>query len=743
MAYQVKFTENTNPSKPPITVEDLSVNNETNLGFVGKNYSGYGPVIAENFLHLLENFARNTAPGTLAGEGLPVQGQLWYDNNAGVNLLKVYDGTSWNPTGSVIKSATQPTTNSLGDLWVNTTTKQMFLWGGSSWLLVGPQYAYGLITGTQSESIVDTNNISRNVVTIFSNNNRIAIISDSAFTPKASVPGFSTINRGLSLSSLTGSTGEITQLWGISEKAKALLVGTATISAENFLRSDQASTTNWPLNIRSSGGVSVGTNLSFNIGSDGSNAIFYSKGAGQGIQFTLTSSGGSPIVTLYMDASGKVGIGAGNTNPSSELDVSGTLTLSSTNGQIVSNSLTNSTSTSTGSIVTAGGAGIGKDVFVGGNINLAGKITVGNSSNIAIEPSASAIYDIGTSTSKFRSVYANNFIGNLTGSITGSVTGDVTGSAAKLSGQTRFQISGDVSTTADIIFDGQTPQTGSPSGYQIFNTTLNPSSITAKPVATNSNNQPNSIDTDQLLVYRTTGPTTGTLNRVSKSTFISSVATVPVGTIITYAGPATNLPTGYLLCDGSEILIANYTLLWQLIGYTYRPSSQLVGAATFALPDLRGRFPLGIDSMDNNLQVPDKTAPVDPVTNQITVKINAGGNRNGVGTAANQPANRVTNAIADVLGGSSGSESQAIVLGNLPDHTHNLKAGNDQFYAPAAQGQASSTGATGTTYGLSGATGQALTNSGNVNGLPISKVPLPVINPYLAINYIIFTGVLQ
>ena len=53
MSYQVKFTETTNPAKPSLTVADQSLNSETSLVFVGKNYAGYAPVVAENFLHLL------------------------------------------------------------------------------------------------------------------------------------------------------------------------------------------------------------------------------------------------------------------------------------------------------------------------------------------------------------------------------------------------------------------------------------------------------------------------------------------------------------------------------------------------------------------------------------------------------------------------------------------------------------------------------------------------------------------
>lgn len=63
MSYQVNFTETSNPSKPSITVQDQSLDAlSTSLTFVGKNYAGYARPIAENFLHLLENFAKTTAP---------------------------------------------------------------------------------------------------------------------------------------------------------------------------------------------------------------------------------------------------------------------------------------------------------------------------------------------------------------------------------------------------------------------------------------------------------------------------------------------------------------------------------------------------------------------------------------------------------------------------------------------------------------------------------------------------------
>ena len=54
MAYTVSKT-----SSGSYTVQDGVVNTQTDLSLIGKGYAGYGESIAENFLHLLENFSNN------------------------------------------------------------------------------------------------------------------------------------------------------------------------------------------------------------------------------------------------------------------------------------------------------------------------------------------------------------------------------------------------------------------------------------------------------------------------------------------------------------------------------------------------------------------------------------------------------------------------------------------------------------------------------------------------------------
>ena len=718
MSYQVKFTETTNPAKPSLTVSDQSLNQETSLVFPGKNYAGYAPVIAENFLHLLENFARNTAPGN------PVQGQLWYDNSAGVNLLKVYDGTSWTPAGTVKKADSVPSVASSlnGDLWVDTANQQLYVYSGSNWLLIGPQYSAGLRTGPDVETITDTSNIDHNVISMWSENSRIAIISKAAFTPKTTLLGFSSIGQGLNLSTIDAtSTTSPTKIWGTAEKADALVVNGNVVAASSFLRKDESSTTNFPLNVRNSGGLSIGSDLSFSITTDESSTSLSSKTSGNYIRFKLNNAG-TTVTGLHLDATGGVAVGKGVVANGVALDVAGKI---STDGDLVILGTTDATVLGQGSLQTNGGLSVNKQSQFGGDVSINGGIHFLNLDSLGdpvagtvIQPSsddATDLYDLGTATRRFRNIYAQSFVGAFNGSFTGSLAGNISGSAAKLASPTYFRIRGDLDSTADIIFDGQIPQEGSPSGYQIFQTSVNQSLIANKTESSDS------FITDTLLVYR---EGTG-LRQITKQTFIQNIPTVPVGAMFPYAG--SSAPAGYLLCDGSEVRIGDFSELFGIIGYTYKTPSLLIGRATFALPDFRGRFPLGRDNMDNARTVPDAADP--------TVPVPAGGGS----------ANRVTDIVADTLGagtGNSGSrEYITLDITNVPDHKHNLNSGNAQYYASGLPGAGTDSAADPGLGMPASSTGSGLRNSGNMISSQTGQ-PFNAMNPYLTTNYIIFTGVI-
>ena len=102
MAYSINYYD-TSLEPTPITVADATVNTETSIKLVGKNYTNHGEIFNENFLWLLEIFASETdgdSPGTPTGA---VRGQLWY--NATTHQLNFY-GQLQGLSGAVRKKET-------------------------------------------------------------------------------------------------------------------------------------------------------------------------------------------------------------------------------------------------------------------------------------------------------------------------------------------------------------------------------------------------------------------------------------------------------------------------------------------------------------------------------------------------------------------------------------------------------------------------------------------------------------
>ena len=659
MTYQVKYSESTNSAKPAITVEDKNVNKQTSLSFVGQNYTGYASIIAENFLHLLENFAKSTAPDN------PVEGQIWYDNTTSDSLLKVYDGSNWVPTGAVTKSATEPTSNSSnGDLWVNPITQQLYIFSGISWSLIGPQFSGGLKTGAIVDSVSDTvasvNDAPHNIISFYSNNERIAILSSDTFVPKSFIKGFATVNRGITLTTEVSST-VAAKLVGTATAADSLNVSNVAVNASNFLRSDVKSTTNNVFEVKSNSGLTIGGDLSFNIGIDSS--VITQTSLNKNIQFRVKNSSNDILNILHIDTRQRIGIN--QTNPSVDFDVDGAAKISK---NLVVGVSTDSTP---GGITSNGTLTVNKISTFNDEVKTTNGLTVSVlTGQLAIKPTLDDVYDIGTASLRFKDIYATRLHGIITGNVTGNVDGNVSGSAGFLQSAASIKLTGDFTSDA-VPYNGK-------DNIEI-KTTISSGLITGKPPITSA------FNTDLLLVFRNEG-TSSDLKSIAKSDFLASVPSIPVGTILPFAG--TVVPPGYLLCDGSEILTAVYSELFSVISYSYRIESKLVGNATFALPDLRGRFPLGLDSMDNASlgNVPNKNG---------SGTVNPRGTRNGTGDP-NGPANRVHDASSKIIGLASGSENITVAQPNALDTALITPSPNPARYS--------------------------------------------AMNPFLTINYIIFTG---
>ena len=164
-----------------------------------------------------------------------------------------------------------------------------------------------------------------------------------------------------------------------------------------------------------------------------------------------------------------------------------------------------------------------------------------------------------------------------------------------------------------------------------------------------------------------------------------------MATIMIFAGNFA--PLNWAYCDGSLQSIAENTPLFALIGTTYGGD----GMQTFALPDLRGRIPVGTGSGPG----------ISPVE----------------------------------LGQTGGSESVTLTTNNLPPHNHAMSAAvgvtsanhdgsknptkllataPEAIYAPA-----------------NAASGGSLAGANAAIGFTGGNTPISVVQPYLAINYII------
>ena len=105
-------------------------------------------------------------------------------------------------------------------------------------------------------------------------------------------------------------------------------------------------------------------------------------------------------------------------------------------------------------------------------------------------------------------------------------------------------------------------------------------------------------------------------------------------------------------------------------------------------------------------------------------------------------ANRVTNIAADAIGGNAGVETTSIATGNLPEHEHDLEGeSGTQFYGiRVGGGEPVDDNAISLPVNAVGGGTQGIASSGGIKTDATLGAPLNVMNPFLAVNYIIYTG---
>ena len=247
-------------------IPDGTINTASSMTLVGKNYAGYGQFINDDIIRLLQNGANDTAPGA------PITGQLWWNSTA--KNMQVYNGTAFKVISGATATYPAPldSVSVAGDLWYDTVNAQLNVYSGTKWIIVGPAYTAGTgVTGAIPATISDgaTNHI---VIKLYVNDNVVGIVSkDASFTPQISIPGFTTVNPGITLATTISGINQYFQ--GTATNANTV----GNISATGFVQNTTNQTMTGTLGILNDTGLAVGLNSDLRASVSGSNVTIQNQ----------------------------------------------------------------------------------------------------------------------------------------------------------------------------------------------------------------------------------------------------------------------------------------------------------------------------------------------------------------------------------------------------------------------------------------------------------------------------------
>jgi len=323
MAYIVNKTDGTAVT----TITDGTIDNTTSLTLFGKSYSGFGELLNEDLVKLLENSASTSAPTS------PLKGEVWFDTT--VNQLKVYDGTSFKPTGGAKSQASAPSSPSAGDLWMDSSNSQLYFYTGSAWILAGPVYTSGqTLSGFKIETVTNDSAVSKVIASMYSGNTRVAILSAEGFTPGTTITGFAQIYAGLTLNSAIGAqfAGTTTTALYLNTAGTTNSSGTV-IAGGNFMRKDAAQTTTGAITIAADTGLLVGAGSDLrltvsdinstiaNVSEDGNLSVQINDGGVTKTPIAITGSSGNIALTGDVTITGNLNVSGEYANTTSNINI--------------------------------------------------------------------------------------------------------------------------------------------------------------------------------------------------------------------------------------------------------------------------------------------------------------------------------------------------------------------------------------------------------------------------------------
>ena len=441
MAYTVSTTSGTS-----VTVADGVVDTTNySLSLVGKNVSGYGQYFVQNSIRHLENFANSTAPSPTN----KLTGQLWYDTSS--SQMRVYNGSSWIRLTPGVSASAPADGFQSGTMYFDTTDDKLKIYNGTSF--VDTSYAgevsdaysstYGTAGGTKVRNIFlnatsggpypvtalvsvnQTESSGDGTGAIPSGETIMAIFSDYEFTAADSVSS--------SMGDNINWHDQLTAANGVGATIKKGLnlrdeyANTSIALADRAYRADAVT-----------GNIVVGASnvaLSAIVQTGGSfvpaTDVTYDLGNSTNrfsqtwSQYVNVGNGSNGFIRAY----GDLAIGNSTTRVN---------TFHSTNADI------NTLTVNTGATVSAplGVTGVltaSSDLTVAGTTTLNGSTTLGNATSDTVSlgallsspiiPDTDVTYSLGNTNNRYSIVYANQFQGDVTGDVTGNCTGS-SGSSA-------------------------------------------------------------------------------------------------------------------------------------------------------------------------------------------------------------------------------------------------------------------------------------------------------------------------
>lgn len=590
------------------TVPDGQVDNTTSLNLIGRNVSGFGQYQNDNFVWLLQNFA---------GIGEPtnkIQGQTWFDNNAGMLRPLTFDGTNWRPLGVTLYSTTTTdltinpngapvAANQPGDFWFKSDDRQLYInTTATGYQLIGPERAPGFLeTKMRSTVVTDSTGTSHPVVELIINGENIAVFSQKTFVSTASLvaTGFPSIYRGITFKNYSVAERQVTTSTDVA------LYGIPSLLDTTYPQRNVTETiaNNWTFQH----GISIGNTVStlvddgldnLNITAGGSNINFGVNG-GTGVASILqegiiptnnnkqqlgdTSYAWKNIYSLGLSAGSATTLGT----------LEGQWQFTNNSGLIpfadLGNSLGQNNLRWNNIFVNIVSPGAGQTGTLTGNWKL--------DQGTTILPNVDYGNSIGSASQRLDTVYTRsinagiNSPANLIGEW--SVQGDMLPQADSTYNLGSNGSSWKSITVGDVI--ASTVETGGLTA-QITKLTDSVTSVAITQFdndGTLNANMPSRVPTQYAVktyVDFQIAQLQAEINALSSAlnAAINNFTAIPAGTIMHHGGATA--PAGFLICDGSTVATTSYPDLFTAIGYTYGG-----GGNQFVLPNLLGEFIRGWD----------------------------------------------------------------------------------------------------------------------------------------------------